>query len=105
MLNLESIKQSVCTDEKVVKIKAWGGEVKIRPLTIAERIKATEVFQQSSETTNVKIVDVLEAQILTAHFALVEPKLSIAEIKELPEEAYAGIRQISEEVEKLNAKK
>lgn len=95
----------VCTEEKVVNIKAWGGEVKIRPLTIAERNEVINLLQKDGDINNAKIASLIEAQVLTAHFALVEPKISPDELKALPEKAFEGVKEICEEVDRLNVKK
>lgn len=105
MLDLKQIMQKNPVDEKVVKIASWGGEVKIRPLSIKERNDVVSVLQDGLDEKSMAIDKVVKAQILTAHYALNEPKLSISEIESLPESAFKGIKEICDEVEKLNAKK
>lgn len=105
MLKLQNIKENFSAEEKVVNVKAWGGEVKIRPLTIAERNEVIATMQKDGAQEKVGLADFIAAQIKTAHFALVDPKISEEELKALPERAFEGVKEICDEVEKLNAKK
>lgn len=97
------------TKEKAVTIKSWNGDVKIRELTTAQRAEIIETMQGDSQIDEkgkgLKLANLTKAQILTAHYALVEPKMSIKELESLAESAYEGIKEICDEVEKLSKKK
>lgn len=109
MLNLKDIQNLCQTQEKVITIKAWNGDVKIRELTTKQRAEVIEVMQGNSEIdekgTNLKLSNLTKSQILLAHYALVEPAMSLKDIENLSESAFEGIREINEAVEKLSKKK
>lgn len=111
MLKINEILGINKINEKVVKIPSWGGEVKIRPLSIKERGEVISVLQGDVDIndewkpSNISLSAITKAQILTAHYALIEPKISVSELEDMPESAFAGIKEICDEVEKLNAKK
>lgn len=93
MLSLEDIQSQCKTTEKTVKIKAWGGDVKIRQLTVKE---------SSDVLTSQLAQDGAMAMIKTASFALLEPKMSIDKIQDLSQEAFEGIREVVEAVGELS---
>lgn len=111
MLEISEILDLNKVNEKVVKIPAWGGEVKIRPLSIKERSEVISVMQGDATLNNegkpsfISLSAITKAQILTAHYALIEPKISVSELENMPEAAFSGVKEICDEVEKLTAKK
>ena len=96
MLDLAAIEGQYKTSEKVVRIEAWDGDVKIRQLTVAE---SAEVMAAQSSG------DAALAMVKTASFALVEPKLSEKKIKALPQESFEAIGEIVEAVGALSEPK
>lgn len=109
MLELKNLQEIYKTKEKVVTIKAWGGDVKIKELTTKQRSEIVEVMQGDSQIdekgAGLKLSNLTKAQVLTAHYALVEPAMSIKDIENLSESAFEGIKEINDEVEKLSKKK
>lgn len=107
MLNLSDIQTFCKTEEKTVKIKAWNGEVRIRQLSTAQRAEVVEIIQGEGGVSNenIKFSNVIKAQILTAHYALVEPNLTTKQLEALPEAAFEGVKEICDEIDKLNKKK
>lgn len=105
MINLSNF----ALKEKVVKIKAWDGEVKIRELTTKQRSEIIEIMQGDSlldeKGSSLKLSNLIKAQILTAHYGLVDPALSIKDIENLSESAFEGIKEINEAIESLSKKK
>lgn len=101
------LSKAVVNTTKTIKIKAWGDEeVKIRPLTIAESFEVMNTLGAlSGEKVKDKPKDVkslVEAQILCASYALVEPSFSIDELKTLNASAFAGITEIFGAVQELS---
>ncbi|MCR8685219.1 hypothetical protein [Campylobacter ureolyticus] len=108
MLELKDLQTNFAVKEKVIKIKAWNGEVKIRELTTKERSQIVEVMQGDSiideKGSTLKLSNLTKAQILTAHYGLVEPSLSTKDIESLSESAFEGIKEINEAIEGLSKK-
>lgn len=98
MLSLDDIKSNFALNERVVKIKAWSGEVKLRDLNTAEYNQILSVAGVSASDDKLKneldIAKLVKSQMLCASLALVEPKLSLKEIESLNKEAFAGISEI-----------
>lgn len=92
MLSFEDIQASSKTVEKTVEIDAWGGEVKIKQLTIAE---SADVI-----ATQAKGEQVL-SMAKTASYALVEPKMSVKKLIALPQDSFEGIAEIVNAVAEL----
>lgn len=86
------------SESKTIFIKAWGNEVRIRPLSIAENVEVLSTLgalngtELSKEAPNAK--KLIDAQLLCAHYALVEPTFSLDELKNLSASAFGGIAEI-----------
>ena len=100
-ITLEDLRDRFKIDTKEVYIKAWGGNVTIKKLTIAEENKVNELLYSdvtSDELENnkikVNISKANEANILRASFALVKPKMKPKELSSLPPEALEGVEEI-----------
>lgn len=85
MLKLKDIQKKYVTAEKTVKIDAWGGEVKIRQLTVDQSAEAVFARGTGGNTATM---------IKTAAFALVEPEMSEENIRALSDPAFKGIIEI-----------
>ena len=96
MLSFEDIQKQCKTAEATVEIEAWGGEVKIRQLTVAETADVVK-----SQTDG----DSAMSTIKLVSYALVEPKMTVKKILSLPAEAFEGIRQIAEALSNLESPK
>ncbi|MBL4730282.1 MAG: hypothetical protein JKY28_02690 [Sulfurimonas sp.] len=96
MLTLEDIEKICKTKEGTVNIEAWGGEVKIRQLTVAETAEVVK-----TQTAG----DGAMSTIKMASFALVEPKMSVKKMLSLPAEAFEGIAEIVKAVGELQEPK
>lgn len=116
MLELKDIQNLHKTAEKTIKVKAWNGEVRIRQLTTAERLQVTDITlegvklkqngsDEKSEFSEVNMTNIIKAHILTASLGLVEPKLSIEDIKNMGDGVMSGITEIAEEINKFNQEK
>ena len=85
-------------------VEAWNNaQVQLRKLTIKEQADINAILFGDITTANVEELStsislsaMQDAQILTAHYALVEPKMSVNDINNLPIEALAGIAEIHE---------
>ena len=100
MLNINDIKASHATKETTVEVKAWGGEVRVRQLTAAERAEVVSIMQGGSSLVDgkmeVNIGNLTMARIAEASFALVDPAMSRDEIASLGESAIEGVHEICE---------
>ena len=91
-------------ETKTITIKAWdNAEVKIRKLTIKEQAEVNALIygdltldEAQEGTAHIDLLAVQESQILSASYALVEPSLTVDEIKNLPSDALEGISEIQE---------
>lgn len=96
MLSLDDIQNQCKTAESTVQIDAWDGEVKIRQLTVAESANVISTQNRGDQAT---------AMVMTASFALVEPKASVKKLQGLSQEAFEGIKEIVEAVGDLGEPK
>lgn len=102
-LSRENIIGKYKAESKTVNVKAWGGDVVIRKLRVAEANAVQAVMLKDMELTDVKdskvevsIGRANEAAILAVSFALVEPKLTVKDLNELPADAMEGVTQIKD---------
>jgi len=106
-ITLDDLKSKFGTTEtKEIEVKAWGGTVVIRKLTIAETNKINDLILSDAtpeELENgkmkVKVSKANEANILKVSFALVQPKMKPKELESLSPEAMDGINEIIEALE------
>ena len=96
MLELENITGKAKTKEATVNIPAWGGDVKLRTLTCGQAADVTAAQSKGEQGL---------ALLLTAHFSLVEPAMSMKQLSELPQEMMTGVSEIITEVGKLDKPK
>lgn len=96
MLSFEDIQSKCKTTEKTVEIDAWGGEVKIRQLSVSE---SADVIATQSRG------DGAMAMVKTAAYALVEPKMTVKKILALPQDAFDGLREIVEALGEMDEPK
>lgn len=103
MLKLEDIQKKHPTQEKTITVKAWGGDVRIRQLTIGER---SEVMGMMMAGDTKVVGDKIQAnagqyaksRILAASFALVEPAISYEDLSSL----HGAMEAVDEIYEALN---
>ena len=96
MLDLKAIQKKYQTSETTVDVKAWGGEVKIRQLTVSE---SAEVAHTSARGEGVN------AMVKNVAFALVEPSITFDELSKLPGDSFEGIKEINDALSELNEPK
>jgi len=95
MLSLDDIKGAK-TKEAVVHIDGWGGEVRIRQLTVAESSEVAALQGRGEHAA---------ALVRLASFALVEPRMSVRDINALPADAFEAIREIADAVGEIEGPK
>ena len=100
-VTLNDLKEKFDTSTKEVEVKAWGGTVTIKKLTIEEsnRVQAMLLSDATPEELdngeiNVKISKAQEANILRVSLALVKPKMKPQELGSLSPEAMDGVNEI-----------
>ncbi|WP_345993764.1 hypothetical protein [Sulfurimonas sp. HSL-1716] len=92
MLTIDDIsKKFTKTSETTIKVKAWGGEVKVRELTLAE---AADVNIERTKKDYVMVVT------KTVYYALVEPAIPLDDLKKMKEGVFDGIKEIYDEINK-----
>jgi len=104
MINKKDLFKKFNPETKTVNVKAWGeAPVEIRKLTIKEQADVNSLLygnlsiEEAQEgTAHIDITAVQEAQILSVSYALVNPQLSVDEIKSMPSDFLEGIGEISE---------
>lgn len=96
MLSLEDIQNQSKMATATVEIEAFGGEVKIQQLTVAQ---SAEIFNLQQKG------DAAMSLLRTASYALVEPKLTVKKLLALPDSAFDGIREIVDAVGELQEPK
>ncbi len=96
MLSFDDIQQQCKTAESTVQIDAWNGEVKVRQLTVAESAEVIATQAKGDHAT---------AMVKTASFALVEPRMSVKKLQDLPQSAFDAIKEIVEAVGELGEPK
>ena len=109
LLSKDDILKKFVTDEKVIDVKAWGGKVKIRKLTMKEKAEINELMlsdatQEELEKGQVRIAisKMAEVKMRAVAYALVEPRLSYNELRQLDGAAMEGVDEIYEELEKFD---
>ena len=111
-VTLEELRERFDTPTKEIEVKAWGGKVTIKKLTIEEenRVQAlllSDVTPEELEENkiNVKIANAQQANLLKASLALVKPKMKPQELGALSPEAMEGVNEIIEALEKWDKPK
>jgi len=105
MITKEELLNKFKTEEKIINVKAWDADVKIRRLTIKESDEAESMMLGSvdllsaQEIKNGKMTlnadSFSRSQLLTVSCALVEPKMTIDELNGMSgAEARAGVLEI-----------
>lgn len=85
MLKLSDIQKKHSTAEKTIKVEAWGGDVKIRDLTVAESADVVATRMRGEAGMSV---------VKTASYALIEPAMTVADISAMSEDAFDGVSEI-----------
>lgn len=97
MIDLKDLQAKYPIEEKQVKIKAWGGDVKIKRLTLEE----TSKYFHIKETDGA-----IEGMITAVSYALVDPKINTNDLNSLNESSFEGVQEIFDELmEFTNTKK
>jgi len=94
--------------ERTIKVKALGADVKIKSLSLADSKRVDEVlyrngFKDGGEP-NFTMDDITEAKLLKVSLSLVEPQMSVTDLKELPAEAMEAIDEIATAINEGNQK-
>lgn len=88
MLKFEDIQKKHPTQEKTITVKAWGGDVRIRQLTIGERSEVMAMMMSGDgkvvrDKIRANAGQYAKSRILAASFALVEPAISYDDLSAL----------------------
>ena len=89
-------------ETRTLKVEAWNdAEVKIRKLNIKEQAEINDVLfgevtlkDADDMAANISLGAMQYAQILSASYALVEPKMTVSEIQNQTAEFLTGIAEI-----------
>jgi len=103
-INKDDLTAKFTPETKTIMVKAWGGDVTIKKLTISEQAKYTDLLLKGKTTEDVGedktmaigLDDAREATLLRVSMSLVSPRFKPEELGELSENAQAGITEISE---------
>ena len=109
MLKIEDIRKKHPTQEKTVTIKAWGGDVRIRQLTIGERAEVMGMMMAGDtkvigDKVQANAGQYAKSRMLAASFALVEPQISYDELSGLAG-AMEAVDEIYEALNEFDAPK
>lgn len=101
MITKAGLKKKFTSDTMTIEVKAWGGEVEIRKLTIAANNEAQAVLLKdrlASEMQDGKVeISIGQAQasaVIAVSHALVNPKMSIEELSSLDSDGMEGVTEI-----------
>ncbi|TLP41037.1 hypothetical protein [Arcobacter arenosus] len=85
MVDLKDLKSNFPIEEKKVNVDSWKGEVKIKRLTLEETSRYYQI--QKNEGS-------ISGMIQAVSDCLVEPKISVEELKSLNESSFKGVEEI-----------
>ncbi len=101
MLTRDDLKKRYAGVTKEVEVKSWGGSVEIRKLTVMESNEVQGMLMNNATPGEVKdnkieitVALFNESNMMAVSLALVNPKMSIKEMKELTSDALEGITEI-----------
>ena len=103
MLNkAEFLKNAVVNTTKTIKVDAWGYEVKIRPLTIAESFEVYALISAFEKSKGKDFNSFIKGQIKAVSYALVEPAFSEDELAAIKDaKIFEGVSFIFNEISKM----
>lgn len=103
MLNkAEFLKNAVVNTTKTIRVEAWGDEVKIRPLTIAESFEVYSLISEFEKSKGKDFNSFIKGQIKAASYALVEPTFSEDELSAIKDaKTFEGVSFIFNEISKM----
>ncbi len=112
MIAFKDIQERFSKETKEIEVKSWGGTVKIRKLTIRENDEVQAMFMNDATTEElsngnleISISKLQASQRLAVSMALVEPKLSVKQLEDLPTDAAEGIAEIYEQLQEWDKPK
>ena len=118
MLNLEDIQKKVGVKTKSKTLKSVPGEVTIGELTIAQQEQVNDILfahidlsdekhKNLKEDDKIKIdpKNFIEAKRLTVSFGLIEPKMSLDDLKDLGTKGYALINEVYDAIKEFDSEK
>jgi len=85
MLDSKTLKEKFAPTIKVVEVKEWDDEVKIKRLTVKETDEYISVKKEKGD---------IPALYTAVSFCLVEPKMSADELMQLNEASLPGVEEI-----------
>lgn len=94
MLKIEDIKKLSTLKTKTIKVKEWGGDVKITQLSNKAHYELTEKHNVDESIDGVKGIDYLIDVVISG---VVEPKLSKATLMNLNDN-FKGVSFVGEEI-------
>ena len=80
-------------------IKAFNADVTLKTLSLADSIRVDEILYKGGfddGKPNITMDAIIESKLLRVSLALVEPKMSVTDLKALPKEAIEAVNEISE---------
>lgn len=96
-LTIEEIQERAKTSEDTVEIESWGGEVKIRTLTVAQGREVAALYNKGDRVGSV---------VRTVYYGLVEPKVTLKQLDKLASRAgMNGINEIAQAISELDSPK
>lgn len=103
MLDKKTLFQQFGKADRIIHVEAWDADVKIRDFSVEERKKIISEMIKSPISkdgdTQINYADALEAKLLAVSMALVEPKLTVNDLRQLSEKAMDGINEIYDAIE------
>lgn len=96
MMDKSTLLSSAKPEEITIYVKAWGGEVKARPLTIGEYVNTHKAVMNGESGMDA----LMEAQIQAVSTSLIEPKITAQELRSIDVNKIDGIVEIYEKITK-----
>jgi len=93
--------------ERTLKVKALNASVKLKSLSLSESKRVDEILYRNGfkdGEANFTMDDITEAKLLKVSLSLVEPEMSVTDLKELPAEAMEAIDEIATAINEGNQK-
>ncbi|MFT7880713.1 MAG: hypothetical protein ABXS91_10005 [Sulfurimonas sp.] len=101
MITKSGLRKEFGTRTKKIEVKAWGGEVEIKRLSIAENNEAQSVLLKDMAVSDVQggqvEVSIGQSQasaVISVAYALVNPRMTAEELGSLDSDGMEGVTEI-----------
>jgi len=102
MLTLDEILAADDLLVETIEIPEWGGSVKLRGLTAAEKSSLSRKARADGGPKNVVTIDTEKAQFAVIQMGMVEPRIGVEMYEQLMKRSAAAIDRIYERIAQLS---